>query len=292
MFVKPSAPAETAFRACEAIAFRHYENFPVASLLIPREKRKYVAAIYAFARTADDYADEEGYSTRTRIENLSRLHQELRRCENGGSSTPLFLALGQTIREFGLSLRPFEDLLTAFKMDVEKNRYETWKELLHYCSCSANPIGRVMLKLFGYDDENELHASDAICTALQLTNFWQDLPIDARRGRLYLPLEDLRKFDCTERDILELRNSESLRKLIAFEVGRTKALFEEGKPLLDAVGKDLRLQLKFTWFGGMKILEKIKRRNYETFTQRPVITFWDKLTIGSRVIGFSSQSSL
>jgi squalene synthase HpnC len=291
MFVGSSRAIEAAFRKCKAIAARHYENFPIASLFLSREKRKHVAAIYAFARTADDYADEPGFSPDERLKKLSQLGEKLKKCESSEISDPLFLALGDTIRRFRLSTKPFENLLAAFEMDTANKRYETWDELLEYCSYSANPIGRLMLQLHGYDDEGRRRASDAICTALQLTNFWQDLSTDARRGRIYVPQEDLRMFGCSEIDILEERNVERVRNLLSYEIDRTAALFEEGKPLLDSVAGGFRLHLRVTYLGGMLILTKMKRRGIDPFNYRPTATTWDKFKIGSTVIGFSLWKS-
>mgnify|MGYP001600883105 CR=1 FL=1 len=291
MFVKESSEIEKAFRFCREIAFRHYENFPVASTFVPRRKRKYIAAIYAFARTADDVADENGCPKDLRLEKLSELQRKLRESQEGLAREPLFVALDATIRRFGMPIEDFENLLTAFRMDVEKKRYVTWEELLKYCSFSANPIGRLILRLFNYDGQEGLHACDAICTALQLTNFWQDLSIDVKRDRIYLPLEDLNTFHCTENDILSLKAHENFRQLMAYEVGRTAALFEEGKTLWTSVGRDLRFQLKLTWFAGMRVLEKIRRSSYDVFHHRPSISFWDKCFLLMKAAGIGAKDT-
>lgn len=279
VFLKSAPSVEESFRACEEIAFRHYENFPVASIFIPRKKRKYVAAIYTFARTADDFADEEGYTASTRIEKLTELERKLHESADGSVRDPLFIALGDTVRRFDLPVECFENLLMAFRMDVEKKRYANWTELLQYCSYSANPIGRLMLRLFGYARDEHLRASDSICTALQLTNFWQDLSIDARKDRIYLPLEDLKNFDCTEEDILKGRVHDKFRRLMAHEVDKTVALFDGGKGILKSIGRDLRFQLTLTWLGGMKILDKIRSSNYNVFEDRPTISARDKASL-------------
>lgn len=289
MFVKESPAIEQAFRRCEEIAFRHYENFPVVSYFIPKSKRKYLAAIYAFARTADDIADEDGLQDEARLRMLSGLEQKLRDCTSGRATDPVFLAVAETVARFSLPITLFLDLLTAFKIDVEKKRYADWDELLAYCSLSANPVGRIILQLFGYDGDEKLHASDAICTALQLTNFWQDLSIDVRRNRIYLPLEDMRKFDCTEEDVLQQRTNNPFRSLMQYEVEKTALLFEEGKSLLSSVGRDLSLQLRLTWLGGMRILKKIRRSNYDVFHQRPTISGWDKCYLIVQAIGRIGQ---
>ena len=170
-------------------------------------------------------------------------------------------------------------------MDVEKKRYASWGELLTYCSLSANPIGRLILHLFGYDGDERLRASDAICTALQLTNFWQDLSLDVKRNRIYLPLEDMKKFNCTAEDLLQQRYDGNFRSLMLHEVEKTVLLFELGKPLLNSVGRDLRFQLRLTWLGGMRILQKIQRSNYDVFQNRPTISAWDKCRLIVQAIG-------
>jgi len=283
--VKEFSVIEQAFRKCEEIAFRHYENFPVASYFIPKAKRKYVAAIYAFARTADDIADEEGLRDETRLQTLSEFEQKLQDCTACKASDPVFVALAETIARFDLPTRYFLDLLTAFRMDVEKKRYANWNELLTYCSFSANPIGRLILHVFSYDGVDRLRAADAICTALQLTNFWQDLSIDVRRNRIYLPLEDMKKYGCTVEDVLQQRPNESFRSLIQHEVEKTALLFEEGRPLLDSVGRDIGFQLRLTWLGGMRILQKIQRNKYDVFQRRPTISAWDKCIMIIQAIG-------
>jgi squalene synthase HpnC len=291
VFLKESSTIEQAFGTCEEIAFRHYENFPVASQFIPRAKRKYVAVIYAFARTADDIADEEGFQDDARLRMLSELERKLQDCTSGKASDPLFVALAETMARFDLPAKHFLDLLAAFRKDIEKKRYVTWDELLAYCSLSANPVGKIILRLFGYDGSERLDASDAICTALQLTNFWQDLSIDVKRNRIYLPLEDLRKFDCSVEDVLRHRFHEGFRRLMSQEVEKTVLLFEEGKPLLNSVGRDLRFQLKLIWLGGMRILQKIQRSNYNVFQQRPTISRWDKCYLIVQAIGGIGERS-
>jgi squalene synthase HpnC len=285
VFVKESSSIQQAFRTCEEIAFRHYENFPVASHFIPKSKRKYVAAIYAFARAADDIADEDGLQDDVRLRMLSELELKLRDCTSGRATDPVFITLAETVARFGLPITLFLDLLAAFKMDVEKKRYANWDELLAYCSLSANPIGRLILRLFDCDGDEKLRASDAICTALQLTNFWQDLSIDMKRNRIYLPLEDMRKFNCTEEDVIQQRYNESFRSLMLHEVEKTVSLYVEGKPLLNSVGRDLRFQLTLTWLGGMRILQKIRWNNSDVFRQRPTISAWDKCYLVMQAIG-------
>ncbi len=205
--MKPStSDLEAAYAACRRLVRRHYENFPVASLLVPRDKRDALAAIYAFARSADDFADEPGVEGR--LEALADWRRRLYACVEGEVDHPTFLALGDTIQKHRLSLTNLDNLLRAFEMDVTVNRHQNFESLLQYSTCSANPVGRLMLELFDHRDPELLALSDNICTALQLTNFWQDVRIDLERDRVYLPLDDLASFDLSV-DILKRWKLES-----------------------------------------------------------------------------------
>lgn len=277
------SPADS-FQYCEKMATSHYENFPVASRFIPADKRKYVAAVYAFARTADDFADEPGYTAAERIENLNDWAQQLRDCYNGQASHPVFVALGETAERFQIPIDLFENLLTAFRSDVTTHRYETFEQVLEYCSNSANPVGRLVLLLFNYRSELMLMHSDNICTALQLTNFWQDLSIDLDRDRLYLPKEDLDQFGVQEDMVFGRVSTIRFRKLISYEVSRTERLFREGRPLLHEVGRDLHFELKLTWNGGMGILRKIQAQGFDVFYKRPRLTTLDKFRLFLRTL--------
>jgi hydroxysqualene synthase len=269
--------SEDGFQYCEKIAKSHYENFPVASWFIPKEIRKYVWAIYAFARIADDYADEPGYTLAERMDNLFQWKQYLDECYNGNPTHRVFAALSETVERFQIPIELFENLLTAFRSDVTIKRYATYEEVLEYCRNSANPIGRLVLLLFNYRSETMMELSDHICTALQLTNFWQDISVDLQKDRIYLPMEDLEEFDYSEQDLLERKFDDRFRKLMAFQVQRTAELFVEGKPLLSMVGKDLSRELKLTWNGGTRILQKIHQQDYNVLIHRPALTIIDKL---------------
>lgn len=274
---------QESYRFCERLAFSHYENFPVASFFIPKDKRKYIAAIYAFARSADDFADEPGYTKDERLARLKDWSAHLELCYRNEAHHPIFLALGETVRKFQIQRDLLERLLTAFESDVTTIRYQTFDDVLSYCKNSADPVGRLVLLLFGYREEGLMKLSDNICTALQLTNFWQDLSVDLKKDRLYLPLEDLHRFGVSVEQLQERRFSQSFRDLMEFEVRRTRDLFERGKPLLAEVGKDLSLELRLTWLGGSRVLEKIRRRNYNVLHQRPSLTFADKMLLLARV---------
>jgi len=268
---------EEGFQYCEQIARSHYENFPVASRFVPKEIRKYIWAIYAFARTADDYADEPGYTVAERMDNLYQWEQYLDECYNGNPTHRIFAALAETVERFQIPAELFQKLLKAFRSDITVKRYETFDELLEYCSCSANPIGRLVLLLFNYRSETMMELSDCICTALQLTNFWQDISMDFLKDRIYIPLEDMEEIAYSEQDLSERKFDDRFRKLLAFEVQRTAEIFMEGKPLISQVGKELSRELKLTWYGGMRILQKIHGQDYNVLNKRPALTKLDKL---------------
>ncbi|HEY5614867.1 MAG TPA: squalene synthase HpnC [Bacteroidota bacterium] len=270
---------DEAFRYCERLTRRHYENFPVASLFLPKEKRKHVAALYAFARTADDFADEPGMTPAERIEAVNDWEEKLLLSRTVPARHPVFVALSHTIERFEIPVDLLRNLLHAFRSDVTTSRYETFEQVLQYCQYSANPVGRLVLILFNYRSELLMQYSDSMCTALQLTNFWQDLSVDLLKNRVYLPQEDLRRFQYTEDELFAGEATENFRNLMKFQVKRTEELFRKGKPLLTEVGKDLSLELRLTWNGGMRILRKIEQLNYNVLTQRPVLTGIDKASV-------------
>ncbi|MFZ1976675.1 MAG: squalene synthase HpnC [Bacteroidota bacterium] len=258
---------------------KHYENFPVASMLLPKNIRKHVAAIYAFARTADDYADEPGCTPDERLAKLQGWEEKLLACNGGSAEDQIFLALGDTIRTFDIPVELFQALLKAFRSDVTVARYAAFKDLSEYCRNSANPVGRLILLLFGYRNEQLFGYSDSICTALQLTNFWQDVSVDIQKGRLYFPLEDIGRFGCTEKELLGGVFNKEAEALIHFEVARTEEFFYNGKPLFSAIDKRLQWELKLTWNGGMRILEKIRALNFNSIHRRPKLTPADKAAL-------------
>jgi squalene synthase HpnC len=270
---------DEAFEYCARVTNAHYENFPVASLFLPGEKRPYIQAIYAFSRTADDFADELERSAKERLDALENWEEQLRQCYDGHAEHPVFIALRETVRDLDIPIEPLKNLLAAFKRDVTQNRYETFDDVLSYCSCSANPVGRLVLMIFGYRDEQFFQRSDKICTALQLTNFWQDVAIDKKKDRLYIPLEDMKKFDYS----LDSWNNEILdgqfRDLMKFQVERTRTLFYAGAELPSMVERDLQLELKLVWFGGLSILRKLDKVKYNVFRRRPSLTTLDKAII-------------
>ena len=268
-----------AFQFCERLAHDHYENFPVASMLVPREKRPHVYAIYSFARIADDYADEPGLTPAERVNSIVEWEEQLVDAYRGHAHHPVFVALRETVDRFQIPVELFQRLLKAFRSDVTTHRYETFDQVLEYCDNSANPIGRLMLLLFNYRAEMSMELSDSICTALQLTNFWQDVSVDLEKDRVYIPMEDIREFGYSEEDLLERRCTQAFRDLMCYQIERTEELFREGKPLLADVGSDLRMELKLTWNGGMRILKKIEKQDYDVLARRPTLSLYDKISI-------------
>lgn len=272
--MSPSSPElRAAYAECRRLASRHYENFPTASYLVPRDRRDALAAVYCFARYADDVADEPGVENR--LEKLAAWRAKLAESYAGKIDHPVFLALQDSAERFGLSRENFENLLHAFESDVVVSRHPDFASLLAYCTCSANPVGRLVLELFGYHDSNLFELSDNICTALQLTNFWQDVAVDFSRDRIYLPQEDMARFNYTLDDLRAGLSDRRWQELLAFEIARTRELFERGRGLPEEVQPRLRTQLRLTWLGGTEILSKIEAVSYDIFRRRPSLSKWD-----------------
>jgi squalene synthase HpnC len=270
---------DDAFTYCARVAREHYENFPVASRFLPRESRPYIAAIYAFARLADDMADEGSRSPEERVGELDAWEEKLKKSYMGAADHPVFIALAETASVKRIPQQLFTDLLAAFRMDVTRSRYQTFNDVLGYCSLSANPVGRLVLHVFDDAEESKMALSDHICTALQLANFWQDISLDKKKGRIYVPLEDLEAFRYTEDEFCRGVEDGRFRDLMQFQVERTRNLFQEGKPLIPKVTPHLQFELRLTWNGGMAILKKIEQIRYALFTRRPHLTLADKISI-------------
>jgi squalene synthase HpnC len=270
---------DEAFAYCASITEAHYENFPVASFFLPEEKRPYIQALYAFSRVADDFADELHRPADERMEELNAWEEHLRRCYEGEAEHPVFIALRETVKRYDIPIDPLRDLLTAFKRDVTQSRYETFEDLLSYCRCSANPVGRLVLMIFNYREEFLFEYSDSICTALQLTNFWQDINIDREKDRLYIPLEDFERYKYSVEEWQDKKVTDGFLDLMRFEVQRTKDLFYRGAQLPSVVAKDLQLELKLIWFGGMEILRMIEKYHYNTIDNRPKLGLMSKVKI-------------
>lgn len=272
---------ETAYRYCERMATTHYENFPVASRFLPSHLRPHVMAIYAFARTADDFADEPRYETR-RVEALDRWEQLLEACYHREVQHPVFFALRDTVRRHNIPIGPFKALLTAFRMDQTKKRYATFAELRHYCMHSAHPVGQLVLYVHGHHDPALHRFSDEICAALQIANFLQDLSVDTPRGRCYLPEEDLVHFGVQREDLLAQRHTRAFKELMAFSVSRCRSMFLRGQPLIRRVEPGLSMELEATWRGGMAILQRIEDLDHEVLNFRPTLEKQDMLGIAAR----------
>jgi squalene synthase HpnC len=285
-----------AYSYCERVARSHYENFPVASLLLPPKMRPHIAAIYAFARRADDFADEPGIPDDERIRLLDdwgvRLHDSACRAEARVESTReggalgvrrralgdaeadddlIFEALADTIKQCTLPVSLFEDLLSAFRQDVTTRRYQTWDDVLDYCGRSANPVGRLVLRVAGVATPRLDVASDKVCTALQLTNFWQDLGRDWNSGRLYVPIADVNQGGAREADLAARRMTPMWRAVLTSMVERTRGLFDAGREVCDGVNGRLKWELRLTWLGGRRILDKVEAARLTSFDARPTL---------------------
>jgi squalene synthase HpnC len=289
-----------AYDSCARDARAHYENFPVASTLVPRGMRRHVTAVYAFARAADDFADEGQRPIEDRLRLLdgwrSRLEDAVARSR--GLAAPvaagepantheIFIALGATIRDKDLPTSLFEDLLSAFRQDVTVGRYGSWTDVMDYCRRSANPVGRLVLRIAGYKDARLDGWSDAICSALQLTNFWQDLKIDFDRGRVYLPEEEMRAHGASAGDLAGPAMTPAWSHAVASAVRRTRALFSEGRPLCDAVRGRLGYELRATWLGGTRILDRLEHVGYDMIHRRPSLGAVDAPWLAWRMLAWS-----
>ncbi len=267
-----------AYAACAALARSHYENFPVASRLLPPAMRPHVAAVYAFARVADDIADEGTDSPEVRRARLDawrgRLHEAAGGAAQGSASRDdqIFLALGHSIRSLDLPVSLFDDLLSAFAQDTMTTRYASWADLLDYCRRSANPVGRLVLRIGGYHGEAAALSSDALCTALQLTNFWQDFGRDWQAGRLYVPREVSEASGAAEADLSRSPLSAAWTDALGRCVQRTRECFAQGRAVCDMVSGRLRYELRATWLGGARILDRVEQRRDELLTERPSLS--------------------
>ncbi len=263
----------------------HYENFPVASLLLPKRLRRPIEAIYRFARGADDIADEGDASDAERLLGLAGFRAELDRIERGKPpESSDFAELAQVIREWRLPIQLFRDLLDAFAQDVVQKRYADYAELLDYCRRSANPVGRLLLHLFDRASEDNLRRSDCICSALQLINFWQDIAIDWKKARVYLPQEVLARFGIDEHQIAEEHCSPAWENLLDFEVERSRQLMLAGAPLVHALPGRFGWEIRLTVQGGLRILERIEKARGDVFRQRPVLGPVDWLRMAGRAV--------
>lgn len=271
------APSLQEARAyCRKLATSHYENFSVVTWFLPRHLHDHFYAVYAYCRISDDLGDEVGDAA-TSLRLLDAWEEELNRCYEGKPKHPVFVALAETVKECQIPKKPFADLLVAFRQDQTVTRYETFEDLLGYCRNSANPVGRLVLYVCGYRDEQLQFLSDYTCVALQLANFWQDVTVDWQKGRVYLPLEDLRRFKVTEQQIAERRFTNEFKELMKYEVGRARDLFNMGLPLARLVDKRLGMDIELFTRGGQEILNAIERQGFDVLKARPAISKSRKL---------------
>jgi squalene synthase HpnC len=280
--IPDEAPTEAeAQQYCRRLARSHYENFSVASWFLPERLRQHFFNVYAYCRISDDLGDEVGDAAAS-LQLLNQWESELNACYDGSPRHPVFVALAATVRRFEIPKHEFSDLLAAFRQDQTVTRYETFNGVLGYCRNSANPVGHLVLYLCGYSDRERQGLSDYTCTALQLANFWQDVSVDFVKGRIYLPLEDLRRFGVSEKEIRNSENTPSFREMMKFEVGRAREWFAQGMPLVGKVNRELAVDIELFSRGGMEILNAIERQGYAVLGCRPAISKARKLALLAR----------
>jgi len=281
-----SDPLSLAREHCRKLALRHYENFPVGRYGVPADRREHIHAIYAFARVADDFADEPEYEG-VRLERLDEWGAKLEACVRGDPvDDPVFVALADTMKRCDLPVRLLHDLLSAFRQDAAKQRYGSWDEVLDYCRRSANPVGRLVLWVTGHRDEGLLPYSDALCTGLQLANFWQDLSVDHARGRCYLPRADAVEEGVDVEALVRGESQEGFPALLDALVARTREFFDAAKPLPRRLRGLLRYEIAATWHGGRLILERSAALGARALKVRPSVTILDKVLILAKAVRY------
>jgi len=280
--IPPTAPSLEEARAyCERLAKSHYENFSVASWFLPRRLRQHFYNVYAYCRISDDLGDEVGNPQQS-LELLDQWEGQLNSCYAGSPRHPVFVALRETVEQCGIPKYEFSNLLIAFRQDQTVSRFETFDDVLGYCRYSANPVGHLVLYLCGYSDGGRQQLSDYTCTALQLANFWQDVFVDYGKGRIYLPLEDLRRFGVTGDDIVQRRATQQFVAMMKFEVERAREWFERGLPLVKMVNRELAVDLELFSRSGQEILNAIERQGFDVLRSRPVISKSRKMMLALR----------
>jgi squalene synthase HpnC len=268
-----------------ALANTHYENFPVASILLPMRLRKPIALIYAFARQADDFADEGDFTPEQRLILLNDFRTELDKItDNQATDSDMFTALKAIIEQYNLPLAPFYDLLDAFSQDVVKSRYENFGEVIDYCRRSANPIGRLLLHLYGYATPRNIGLGDAICSALQIINFLQDVAIDYKKDRIYFPKDEMHKYKITEKHIANAEIHGTWSRFMEFEIDRARRLLQSGAPLGLALPGRIGLEMRMIIAGGERILHKLHKSRGDIYNQRPVLNLRDWLYMTYRAV--------
>ena len=277
--IPATAPSlEEARVYCERLAKSHYENFSVATWFLPKRLRQHFYNVYAYCRISDDLGDEVGDPHQS-LELLDQWEAELNACYAGSPKHPVFVALAETVKQFNIPQHEFSDLLIAFRQDQTVTRFETFDDILAYCRYSANPVGHLVLYLCGYSDAKRQQLSDYTCTALQLANFWQDIFVDYGKGRIYLPLEDLRRFGVTGEDIAQRRATPQFVAMMKFEVERARDWFARGLPLVKMVNRELAIDLELFSRGGQEILNAIERQDFDVLKARPEISKSRKLLL-------------
>jgi squalene synthase HpnC len=280
--IPAQAPSlQEAYAYCERLARTHYENFSVATWFLPKRLRQHFFNVYAYCRISDDLGDETGDRVAS-LQLLDEWEAELNACYSGAPRHPAFVALAGTVQQFEIPRQTFADLLTAFRQDQSTTRYQTFDDLLGYCRYSANPVGHLVLYLCGYRDAERQELSNFTCTALQLANFWQDVSVDFSKGRIYLPLEDLMKYDVSEDDIRTGQNTKQFCEMMRFEVQRAREWFDRGLPLISKVSRELAIDLELFSRGGQEILNTIERQRYAVLGNRPAISKSRKLALVAR----------
>jgi squalene synthase HpnC len=280
--IPQSAPSlEESREYCCRLARTHYENFSVATWFLPQKLRQDFLNVYAYCRISDDLGDEVG-DPATSLALLDEWQSELDACYAGSPRHPVFVALAETVRKFDIPKHEFSDLLIAFRQDQSVTRFETFDDVLAYCRYSANPVGHLVLYLCGYRDAERQQLSDYTCTALQLANFWQDVSVDYEKGRIYLPLEDLRGHSVSEQDLAQHCNTPAFCEMMKFEVERARQWFDRGLPLIGKVDKELAVDLELFSRGGQEILNAIERQDFAVLGRRPVISKTRKLALVAR----------
>jgi squalene synthase HpnC len=279
----PASPPnlEESQEYCRQLARSHYENFSVATWFLPRHLRQDFLNVYAYCRISDDLGDEVGDPAAS-LALLDEWQRELDACYQGNPRHPVFVALAETVRKFAIPKHEFSDLLIAFRQDQTVTRFETFEDVLAYCQYSANPVGHLVLYLCGYNDAERQQLSDCTCTALQLANFWQDVTVDYSKGRIYLPLEDLRRYSVTERDLAQNLNTTAFCEMMKFEVERAREWFQRGLPLIKKVDAALAVDIELFSRGGQEILNAIERQHFAVLGRRPVISKTRKLALLAR----------
>jgi squalene synthase HpnC len=286
-----SVSREQALAYCARLTATHYENFSVVTWLTPRRHRAAFQSIYAFCRWSDDLGDEVGSPARA-LELLDWWRGQLRAMYQGQARHPVLIALSETVGRYGIPIEPFEALISAFEQDQIVTEYPTYEQLLDYCTRSANPVGHLVLYVAGAFSSDNARLADATCTALQLTNFWQDVARDLAIGRIYLPRADRLQFGYPESDLRALRFTSTFAELMRFEVERTRGLFAQGRDLVSRLPRAFAVDIDLFSRGGLAILDRIEAHEFDVLSVRPTLSRWDKLVLLTRAVAGMTAARL